>query len=76
MVEFRLLWKEKVPWLLAMQTFAGKPSTDFQTVREEFLVCRDSPGRFSPFIELREASPDPWPAPKEGSIPPIRSAFL
>jgi hypothetical protein len=70
--EFRLLWKEAVPWLLKMQTVAGKPTTDFQAVREEYMVCRDAPGRHSPFIESRAASPDPWPAPNEGSIP-VRS---
>jgi hypothetical protein len=40
MIEFRLLWKEKVPELLAMQTFAGIVTTDLATVREECRVCR------------------------------------
>ena len=75
MVEFRLLWKEKVPLLLAMQTFAGIVTTDLATVREEYLACRAAPGRYSPFIETREASNELWPAPGEGSIPPLRPPF-
>jgi hypothetical protein len=72
MIEFRLLWKEKIPGLLAMQTFAGRVTTDFTAVREEYLARFAAPGCYSPFIELREASADPWPAPGEGSIPPFR----
>jgi hypothetical protein len=75
MIEFRLLWKEKVAGLLAMQTFATEPTTDFASVREDYMACRAAPGRYSPFIETREASNELWPAPGEGSIPPLRPPF-
>ena len=75
MIEFRLLWKEKVAGLLAMQTFTTTPTTDFAVVREDYMACRAHPTRYSPFIETREASNEPWPAPGEGSIPPLRPPF-
>ena len=71
MIEFRLLWKEHVPQV-GLQTFAGAPTTDFQTVRKEFVTCRAALDRHLPFIELREPSSHPWHAPDDASIPSDR----
>ena len=71
MVEFRLLWKEKIPGLPTMQTFAGVVTTDFAAVHGELVARHNAPGNYSLFIEAREATADPWPAPGEGNIPPL-----
>jgi hypothetical protein len=71
MIEFRLLWKEKIPGLLTMQTFAGVVTTDFAAVHGELVARHAAPGYGSLFIEAREATADLWPAPGESSIPPL-----